>query len=304
MGPPKPNAHGTYLPMLWRGERRIENERLRYREAQRLHHKRFPDYVGGWRRPAKGTAARVWSLVKKPAAKKTGGLSDVERQALVIALDAAIQAGQDGRLLTHNLIFYAVATAWSDHYRIARERGPARISWEMSPDTLKGAWRDLLRNNIRLEKLIAVAQHGCGLYGVTKGRDDKYSVDLTIATTKLREKFLETVAKDEATGGTYKRRSSLRRLRVADRDADDVIVDEQETDEVELLDDATTRKVVAEVEKQGPSRRGDPRTEHRPAARRATGAHLGAGGPKSGRHPLGAHEKWPAPGRAAELRIL
>jgi hypothetical protein len=180
---PTANADGTYLPMPRTGAHRIEGERVRYCEAQRRHHELFPDYRAGWRRPSETTVARVWGLVGEAVTAITNGpLSGVEKQVLVVALDAAIQAGQDGRLLTHNLIFDSVAAAWSDHYRAARERGPARISWEMSADTLKGAWRDLLRNEIRLGKLIAIAHDGCGLYEVTKGRDDKYTVDPTGAT--------------------------------------------------------------------------------------------------------------------------
>ena len=118
----------------------------------------------------------------------------------------------------------------------------------MSTDTLKGAWRDLLRNEIYLDKLIAVAHDGCGLYKVSKGRDDKYTVKLTDATQELRQNFLTDIANDAATGGTYQRRSSLHRLRLAgDSAADDVLVDEPDPDHDVLIDAATTRKVVAAV---------------------------------------------------------
>jgi hypothetical protein len=36
-----------HLPMPLTGARRIENERLAYRETQRLHHAAFPDYSRG-----------------------------------------------------------------------------------------------------------------------------------------------------------------------------------------------------------------------------------------------------------------
>jgi len=246
---PAANADGTYLPMPWNGGRRIEKERLLYKDHQRLHSERFPDYAAGWRRPGQTTTSHVWELVGQTATHVASrALSCAEKQALVIVLDAAIQAGQDGRLLTHNLFFDAVAAAWSDHYRAARERGPARVSWEMSVDTLKGTWRDLLRNDIYLDKLIPVAQNGCGLYTVTKGDDDKYTVKPfkpTDATREQREKFLEIIASDESMGGTYRRRSSRRRLRLADaRETDDTLIDEQPVDDDLSIEDATTRKVV------------------------------------------------------------
>ena len=60
---------------------------------------------------------------------------------------------------------------------------------------------NLLRNDIAMGKMIVSAQHGYGLYKVKKGRDDKYSVELSSATTELRDKFLAIVAKDEALRG-------------------------------------------------------------------------------------------------------
>jgi hypothetical protein len=247
---PEANGDGTYLPMPWNGARRIERERLLYQEHQRLHHAQVGNYAAGWRRPSETTAARVWELVGHKAQQTAGrSLSAGEKQAFVVVLDAAIQAGHDGRLLTHNLVFDAVAAAWSDHYRAARERGPARVSWEMSADTLKGAWRDVSRNGIALGTLIHVAQNGCGLYTVTKGRDDKYKVKLTDGTQDVREKFLEIIAADGSTGGTYQRRGSMRRLRLAaDPDLeDDTLLDEPAEDDDLSIEDATTRKVIAEV---------------------------------------------------------
>src|SRR5262249_61319406 len=89
--------------------------------------------------------------------------------------------------------------------------------------------------------------NGCGLYAVTRGRNDKYRVDARdIETATLRETFLAIIANDAATGGTYRRRSSLSRLRLSgDHDADEVRVDEPETQDD--LSEATTQKVVAEV---------------------------------------------------------
>ncbi|MGH7391931.1 MAG: DNA-directed RNA polymerase [Candidatus Rokuibacteriota bacterium] len=223
---PKP-----YLPMLLTGARRIEGERLAYREAQRLHHAAFPDYPRGWRRPSDTTAARVIELTGVNPAD----LTVTEHQALVVVLDAAIQAGEDGRLLGHNIIFDALAAAWSDWYRFAVERGPARVSWEMDEATLKGAWRDLGRNEIDMAKMLRHAQHGYGLYEATKGRDGRYTVELTGATEERRQQFLDILKEDAAHGGTYRRRSSWPRLRLADG-----------SDTPSTIENATTRKVVAE----------------------------------------------------------
>jgi hypothetical protein len=277
--------------MPWDGARRIENERREYFVRQQLHHERFPDYASGWRRPSATTTERVWKLVgeaataavrkaaeKKAANKNAAGevtakvdadelaahesapmeFARAEKQALVVALDAAIQASDDKRLLTHNLIFDAVAGAYSDWYRAARECSPARVSYEMPADTLKCAWRDLGRNEIYLHKLIAAAQNGCGLYTAEKGSDDKYTVELDVETESLRERFLDLIAKDAETGGTYQRRSRRKRLRLAGApDADDGLADAlpdvPSVDDDDLVEDGSdgadgaTQKVVAGV---------------------------------------------------------
>jgi hypothetical protein len=121
----KARSDGLYLPMPWTGARRIEAERREYLERQRLHCELFPDYNAGFRRPSVETTSRVRVLLGNRVGPE---LAEVEQQALVAALDAALQAGEDGRLLTHNLVFDAVAAGWSDHYREALERGPGRIS--------------------------------------------------------------------------------------------------------------------------------------------------------------------------------
>jgi hypothetical protein len=162
-------------------------------------------------------------------------LTATEHLALVVVLDAAIQAGEDGCLLSHNLIFDALAAAWSDWYRAAVERGPSRVSWEMSEATLKGAWRDLGRNEIDMAKMLRLAQHGYALYETKRGRDGRYTVELTGATEDRRRHFLDILKEDTAHGGTYRRRSSWPRLRLADAPAG-----------VSTVETATTKKVVAE----------------------------------------------------------
>jgi hypothetical protein len=98
------------------------------------------------------TVEKIWNLV---AGRKRPRLYDLQpnhkwlkqheidqltaqgKQALVVALDAAIVAGENGRMLTTNTIFDALGARWSDHYRTARETGPANCSWEMRRDTLR-----------------------------------------------------------------------------------------------------------------------------------------------------------------------
>lgn len=249
---PSPNADGGFLPMLWRGGRGPvgAEERAEYRERQRRHHEKFPEYVAGWRRPSDATVEAICAFVGDAAR----GLSPVERQALVVVLDAAIQAGQDRRLLTHNLVFDAVAATWSDNYRACVEAGRAFVSYEMAPDTLRSAWRDLGREGIRPATLVKLAQHGCGLYATTRTREGaaaKYNVALTEATRTAREQFLSIVAADAKNGGTYRRRSSKRRLLLAGSD-DAVEVPaayyEPDDDEDDLsVQDFSRRKIVAEV---------------------------------------------------------
>src|SRR5438445_4795773 len=116
----------SYLPMPLTRARRIESERVEYRDLQRRHHAEHPDYTRGWRRPSDATATVLELIGANPT-----DLTVTEPLALVVVLDAAIQAGEDGRLLSHNLVFDALATRWSDWYRAAVERGPAHVSWEM-----------------------------------------------------------------------------------------------------------------------------------------------------------------------------
>jgi hypothetical protein len=102
----------------------------------------------------------------------------------------------------------------------------------MSEATLKGAWRDLGRNEIDMAEMLRLAQH-YGLYETKRGRDGRYTVELTGATEGRRRQFVNIIKEDAANGGTYERRGSWPRLRLAD--------DHGSTSSEE----ATTYKVVA-----------------------------------------------------------
>jgi len=126
---PTPNLDGGYLPMPVTRARRIEAERREYQERQRLHYQAFPEYARGWHRPTPETASRIcYDLLGLPLieAPRGGGTTDSERvayriateQAVVIALDAVICAGEAGRMATTNLVLIdAVSRYFSDWYR-------------------------------------------------------------------------------------------------------------------------------------------------------------------------------------------
>jgi len=226
-----------WLPRPHTRERRIERARDDYRERQRQHHERFPDYEKGWGRPSPTTVGAIVDLIKPDV--PCGMLP-----ALVVALDAAIQAGEDGRLLTTNLVFDAIAARWSDWYRQAREGGPARVSWEMSKPVLKASWHDLLLNDIRLEQLLPIVHQGCGLYTLGRNPGRGFTVDLTSETAVRRAMFIGYLEKDITTGSTYRRRATTKRVLLGkDRPVlDDAPEFEDAADPTEA---AATRKVIA-----------------------------------------------------------
>ena len=251
--PPTPNDDGGYLPMPpIRAAHISPTERYEYRERQRLHAERFPDYEAGFRRASVTTAARACAILGRHAAS----LSEVEQQALTAMLDATIQAGEDGRLLTANLMFDVVAAGWSDHYLAAIKRGPARVSYEMKRETLTAAWRDLRRNAIDFGKLLLLARRGCGLYDVKRGTDGRDKIVLCpkkpatrgAELERRRAAFLAIVAEDTANGGAYRRRSAAGRLRIVGQVADDepLLLDAPEQDDATADEGWFTQEIVAE----------------------------------------------------------
>jgi len=127
-----------------------------------------------WGRPTELTAREVWQQLAShlpialdglmPRGKKqpTGDEYDrrvlVAKQSLVVALDCAIaRAGRlerDGRrsMFTKNALFEAVALRWSTGYREAREAG-VRSSYDLKPETLAKAQRELLLAGVRFDTL-------------------------------------------------------------------------------------------------------------------------------------------------------
>lgn len=206
-------------------------------------------------RPSAETAEAAWSLLVSAARRRRrypriGNLRPWQRPAdahLVAALDAAILAGEDGRMLTTNLVFDALASRWSSHYRKAVDAGPARISYEMHADVLDASLHDLRSNGlslVRLGALLDLVQNGCGLYRTERSPERGYSVVLTDETEALRAEFVEILAGDRATGGDYRRRGAKKRLLIAGQDDSDAAAPNDSLDGDETDADATY-KVVA-----------------------------------------------------------
>src|SRR6266566_4631463 len=90
-----------------------------------------------WGRPHEIVARVVWTILEPhlpctlddllPTWKLDGNDYDqavlTAKQSLVVALDAAITAGDRGAMLTKNLLFDALAQRWSPQYRRARRKG-------------------------------------------------------------------------------------------------------------------------------------------------------------------------------------
>src|SRR5262249_20793465 len=168
------------------------------------------------RRPTQQTASYIcYELLNLPLIEPTSakGLSDLKvaeyrianEQAVVIALDAAITAAEWGQMLTSNLVLVdSVGRSFSDWYRWAIEQGPARISWEMSTMTLRGAWRDLLRNGINVAAVLEIAQRGGSrdrlhrVYTTKRVPTRGYTIELNDETALLRNEFLRAVNSDAA----------------------------------------------------------------------------------------------------------
>jgi RadC-like JAB domain len=127
-----------------------------------------------WGRPTDTTARNVWKLLKGelpvaiddllPKGKRlTGDEYDQAvlraQQSLVIALDCAIDTEgrvrqQSGRasMLTQNLLFEALARFWSVRFRQATRKGVATL-YDVSEETAKRVWREVLNAGIRVETL-------------------------------------------------------------------------------------------------------------------------------------------------------
>src|SRR5207245_1229332 len=131
------------------------------------------------------------------------------KQALAVAVDAAVTAGERRRMLTTNMVFDALARHWSDHYLAVLQAGKAAISYDMKVTTVRASWRDLLRNGVRLEAarlyldvkavLADAAWHEKTATDIRNLLEEDYDIDITKSPARRR-------------GRTWKRRLSPRQV--------------------------------------------------------------------------------------------
>ncbi len=195
-------------------------ELMEYRARHALHLERHPDYDSHWQRPTVETAEAVWKLVGR--ALRRVRLNDLAtddltaKQALTVALDAAVLAGKRGAMLTTNLVFDTLASRWSDNYRAVRASTGATCSWQMKPSTVRASWRDLLRNGIRLEAVYDAVRRGCpGLYVTNRIPTRGYSVTLRDEDSRERLEYLPAYEQLILADPIYRRSNQFPRLLLA-----------------------------------------------------------------------------------------
>jgi DNA-dependent RNA polymerase len=161
-----------WLPMPFESDSASvsDEERKVYCGRRGHHHALEPAYAAGWRRPTPQTANRVWDLLADrlkrtpesllPQSTKAWELSANEqaelvltaKQALAVTLAACVHsAGHHSATL--NLVFDALASRWSDNFRLSS----ATTVRDMWIETAQAARRDLLRNGIDLQKVWDIA---------------------------------------------------------------------------------------------------------------------------------------------------
>jgi hypothetical protein len=162
-----------------RGGRKLSrDERVAYFKHLDAHPE-YATYSTGSHRPTAKTAEAVWSLLAPRLKLKLDDfllarslrlpIDEVTaKQALVVAIDAAVRAGERGRMLTTNTVFDALGPHWSDHYRFVVDARRADISYDMKAMTVRAIWRDFLRNGVRLDALWIQVRRGHPQLYVTK----------------------------------------------------------------------------------------------------------------------------------------
>jgi hypothetical protein len=215
----------AWLPMPYTGgaKKLSRAEWDEYRARRARHLQQNPAFASGWRRPAPRTAEDVWQKFARNLGAKLEALlpkldlSPDERdeanltakQAFTVALDAAVLAGERGAMLTQNGLFDALAARWSDHYRMAREHGPAAISYDMKVETVRAAWRDLVRNGVRFETLYSLIRRGHpDLYTTTRVPMRGYTVEIDLGSPTWTE-FVRIIDVDPVYGRSRKQQRLL-----------------------------------------------------------------------------------------------
>lgn len=126
-------------------------EREEYRQRQERYQHAYPEYEQQFGRPSAATIEDAWVLLSaqlsQPMAEEFKKLSSGERQALPVVLDTFIHAS--GGNMSFNRLFDVVGRKYSDHYR----RSPARTVRDMRIETVRNIRRDLMLNDIDINKL-------------------------------------------------------------------------------------------------------------------------------------------------------
>src|SRR5207245_2707305 len=102
-------------------------------------------------------AALCTPLMRQLSQAEREGAEMTTRQAVIVAVDVAIGAGRDRRLLYSNALFEALAERWSPAFRDAR---PASKSYDMLEETVRRAKRDLIERGINRKALWRLIRDG------------------------------------------------------------------------------------------------------------------------------------------------
>src|SRR5437870_4978308 len=134
------------------------------------------DWEPQWPRPDRERTDRIMARLSKAfdqseheiieplmarAAYTSVERADVEqtiREAIAVVTRTAWRAARDGRPLSDNVLFDAIARRWSPAYGKAIETTPARRASEMLAETIEAARHDVGCAGIRLGRLFALAR--------------------------------------------------------------------------------------------------------------------------------------------------
>lgn len=149
------------MPHEKKAKKPSASEKADYARRQQQHYSKYPDYEKRFCRPPKNLFDWAWAILdgfvpKMVAIKKKKVvqlfLSPQERIALTVLVDYFLQEEGKGRRATFNDLFDEVCRKFSDHFVCS----PARRSRDMRPATVRSARRDLLCNEININKLYAI----------------------------------------------------------------------------------------------------------------------------------------------------
>jgi hypothetical protein len=140
-------------------------------------------------------------------------LTDVEwtelvltvQQAAIVALDTAVSAGEHGSTLTKNRVFDAIAARWSPTFQHAN----ATRTWDMKPESVITAWREIIERGIRFENLWHVVKRGGPLYRTERVGRRGYMV---LLEPDAAEGWVAILERDSE----YRRQPRCARLRLVD----------------------------------------------------------------------------------------